>query len=363
MKRSLSWPSPLLLIVFVVMRSAGAICAADSPARAAVEPNASPAPEQAKQLETLQKAFARENRSGRVKEAVAALEQLLSLERSVYGDGSAQAVGSLQSLADLHEREEAFAIALEERQEVLDRLTKRQGDKHWQTIDERLRLESTRMLSRMSRDQRRQLKEADRLGAKAEALERRGKCQAAVILLRERRDIDCAILPPSQRRIGEDFRDLARIHWRLDESGIADGYARRAMRILEPILGPQHPELADVHNILGLIAAQRKEGAEALAHYTKATDIFRTSLGERSLDYAIGLNNLALQYKDMGDLKRAESLLRQSLAIKETAAALSQLAVLLQKQQRFDEAGILLDKELRVREKFSRTTTRITWGA
>ena len=353
MKPSLSWRSAALLLVLVAMCSAGTIFAADSPPPAGLPPKVSPAPspEQAKQLQTLQNTAAQNQRSGRINEAVAALEQLLALQRSVSGDDSGQAVGTLQALAGLHEREEAFAIAFEERQEALTLLTKQLGDKHWRTIDERLRLEYVRMLSRMSREQRRQLKEADRLWAKANALEQRGKCQAAVLLLRERRDIDCAILAASQRRVGEDFRDLARVHWRLDEVGIADGYARRAMRILQPILGENHPELADVHNLLGLIASRRQDGAEALAHYTKAADFWKASSGEQSSDYAVALHNLALQYKEMRDLKRAESLFCQSLAIKETPAALSQLALLLQGQQRFDEAESLFDRELRLREK------------
>ena len=348
-----------MLAVLVVTGSGGGICAAESPDHANVQPKASPipSPEQAKQLETLEKAAKDDERAGRVMQAITGFEQLLSLERSVYGSDSIHAIWSLQSLAGVHEREEAFAIALEERQEVLDYLTKWQGDKHWQTIDERLRLEYTRMLSRMSRDQRNRLKEADNLRAKAAALEQHGKYAEAVLPLRECREIDRPTLGETHPRVGFDFRDLARLHWRLGESGIADGYAHRALTILQPVLGEKHPEIGEVHNLLGLIAALRKDNSEVLAQYMKAGDIWKASLGEKSVSYAtVFLHNLAYQYEEMGDLKRAEMLFRQSLslAIAETpgrATTLSLLALLLQKQQRFDEAEILFGKELQIRER------------
>jgi len=141
------------------------------------------------------------------------------------------------------------------------------------------------------------------------------------------------------------------MHWRLKETGIADGYAHRAMESLRPILGEKHPELADLHNLLGLIAALRKDRTEALDQFTRAGDIWKASLGETSSEYATALHNLALQQEAGGDAKRAEALFRQSLAIKQRAITLSELAILLQKQQRYDEAQVLFGKELKHREK------------
>ena len=73
-----------------------------------------PEPADVARLQELEKAAAEHERAGRGKETIASFEQLLDLERLVYGDGSDQALGSRRKLARLHEQQEAFTAAQEE---------------------------------------------------------------------------------------------------------------------------------------------------------------------------------------------------------------------------------------------------------
>lgn len=323
------------------------------------QPRPEPEPAVVARLQELGKAAKEHKLAGRVKETIAAWKQLLDLERSAYGDGSDQALGSRQALAKLYEQEGAFVPAREEREEVLEQVAKQHGEKHWKTIDARLELKFTETLARLSQEQRKRLREADKLRDKALELHQRGKDLEAVEPLRQRLDIDRAILGTGHLRVAEDFIDLASCHWRLNETGIAEAYTQRFLVTQKSARGENHPRFAEALILLGLLASDRSNAAEALSHYTKAAEILRATKGENSQEYAAVLNNLAGDHNRKGEVKQAEEMLRQSIAIKERlsgdgtelAITLTNLGVLLENQKRFDEAESHFHQALNIRAK------------
>ena len=111
---------------------------------------AEPLPEQTEQLTILEKVALEHQNAGRTKEAIGAWQQLADLQSSVYGETSDQVADSIRRLAHLHQFREALPSAREAREEILERVTKRYGEKHWKTINARHELAYVESASRLS---------------------------------------------------------------------------------------------------------------------------------------------------------------------------------------------------------------------
>jgi tetratricopeptide (TPR) repeat protein len=114
---------------------------------------------------------------------------------------------------------------------------------------------------------------------------------------------------PSQRlrlaaMIGALGSTIARAG-RYDE-GIAE--MKRGLAIEEPVLGPDHPEVA--RSLHDLATAQRNRGdsADAATNFQRARTIFAAAMGERALEVATCDESLADIALDAGDSKRAYEL-------------------------------------------------------
>src|SRR5262249_6730355 len=142
------------------------------------------------------------NTAGKLDEAIAAAEKVLTIERQVFGDTHEDVVISWQVLRDLHSRREDFAAARKAAQELLRIYTHLHGADHWQTPHARLEQSGTELLGKLSPEQRRQLAEAKRLGREAGRLRAAGEYGQGIALALKAAELCKPIL-------GEDHPDYA----------------------------------------------------------------------------------------------------------------------------------------------------------
>ena len=128
----------------------------------------------------------------------------------------------------MHEQEEAFPLAREERQAILDSQMKLHGEKSWKTVDARLNLAFTNTLSRLTRDQRKRLRQAEESRTKGTALYEKAKYTEAIAPFRQSLETRRPILEEKSYQIGQDYFWLGLIHWRLKERGISEAYCQAA---------------------------------------------------------------------------------------------------------------------------------------
>jgi tetratricopeptide (TPR) repeat protein len=140
----------------------------------------------------------------------------------------------------------------------------------------------------------------------------------------------------------------------------AEPLYRRALAILEKVLGPEHPDVVKALNNLALVyrAQGRYEEAEPL--FQRALAIAEKALGPEHPNLGGGLSNLATLYRAQGRDEEAEPLLQRALAVTEKALGsehpnvgtfLNNLAALYDAQGRYEEAEPLYQQALAIGEK------------
>ena len=123
---------------------------------------------------------------GKLPEAIQVAEAMLAIEREVLGETSEDAIGSLEVLAQLHQDREDWAAARKARMEVLKLRSATLPKDHWQVTDARWALDNIETLAKLSDQDRRRLREADRLFQHAGELHAQGKFSEATAPARSR---------------------------------------------------------------------------------------------------------------------------------------------------------------------------------
>jgi len=143
----------------------------------------------------------------------------------------------------------------------------------------------------------------------------------------------------------------------------AEATLNNSLSMAQNLYQENNPKLANIYSEIGTFYHDNGLFVQALISYTKALNIAATSLGKKSVDYVITLNNLAYLQEDMGDLQQAERHFRESLAIRSEimshqpmrlASVKANLARVLVKLNRLSEAKQLLDEAMPVYEQSSR---------
>lgn len=94
-------------------------------------------------------------------------------------------------------------------------------------------------------------------------------------------------------------------------------YARRAVAIREKLLGPDHPDVAADRAALAGILDGLGRFDESRAIYERALTIFEDAYGPDHYEVAVTLNNLAALHHACGRVGAAEGLYRRAIVIKE----------------------------------------------
>ncbi len=140
----------------------------------------------------------------------------------------------------------------------------------------------------------------------------------------------------------------------------AESLYERALGICERVLGAEHPDTAQSLNNLAALYFSQGRDAKAESLYERALGICERVLGAEHPDTATSLNNLAALYFSQGRNAKAEPLYQRALGICErvlgiehpdTATSLNNLAALYESQGRYLEAEPLYEKAWGIRER------------
>ncbi len=297
--------------------------------------------------------------AGKLAEATAAAEAALAIERKTLPADQDVLAVSLGRLAGLYLQREDFAAAKAARQEALEILRQRHGAAHWRVTDARLALEDVQRRAGMTRDQRQELAEADRLNGEVVALYRAGKSGEALKSARRALAIRKEVLGERHPLYANSLNNLAAL---LDATGDYPGARplyEKALAINKEVLGERHPDYAtSLHNLAFLLYGQG-DYAGARPLYEQALAIRKEVLGERHPDYATSLNNLAMLLQATGDYAGPRPLFEKALAINKEvlgerhpdyANSLNNLAMLLQATGDYTGARPLLEQALEIRK-------------
>ncbi len=168
------------------------------------------------------------------------------------------------------------------------------------------------------------------------------------------------VLGPDHPVTASSLNNLALLYQAQGKLTDAEPLHRRALEIRERVLGPDHPDTAlSLNNLAGLYQSQGKL-TEAEPRYRRALEIFERVLGPDHPQTALSLNNLAELFRAQGKLTEAEPLLRRALEIRErvlgpdhpnTALSLNNLAGLYQTQGKLTEAEPRYRRALEIFER------------
>ena len=152
----------------------------------------------------------------------------------------------------------------------------------------------------------------------------------------------------------------------------AEPLSRRALDIIERVLGQDHPDTATSLNNLAYILKQKGDLSESELLYRRAMDVRERVLGSDHPETAAVLDNLASLLRLRGEMSDVEPLYRRALSIREralgpdhreTAISLNNLADLLGAQGKEDEAEPLLRRAVQIFERLVGSDHPLTAGA
>lgn len=260
--------------------------------------------------------------TGKLAEAIPAVEKILTIEREVFGSVHAEVAGSLDWLARLRAEQGDFVAARKAAQEAWAVRTKLYGEKHWRTTDARLRLADVERLRQLTPAARAALREARIWMQKVWKLRRQRKYQEAAALARKAAGV-------YRKHLGEHRETAVALNalgLNLDSGGnpsAAQPVYECALAIRKKVLGENHPDTATILNNLGFVMEARKDYQAALTHHERALAVRECTLGANHPDTGASMTHLARVcellagvQEDAGDFDAARTMRRQVLTLR-----------------------------------------------
>ena len=272
----------------------------------------------------------------------------------------AKRVETLEKAVNQLRRAGKFMEAIEPAKQVQAICEKALGPDHWQTADAGWTIETLRATASLPEAGRQAMASVGALEEEADALENRAKYVDAEKNRRE-------VMEKVRRWLGEGHPDTARGYNNLaanldaqGQYGDAQPLYQRALDIRRKALGEGHPDTAASYNNLALNLYTQGRYGDAQPLYQRALDIWRKALGEGHPATATSYNNLALNLYAQGRYGDAQPLYQRALDIcrkalgedhSDTARGYNNLAVNLDAQGRYGDAQPLLQRALDIRRK------------
>jgi CHAT domain-containing protein len=205
--------------------------------------------------------------------AIAAAQEMLVVERRIFGPLHAEIAGSLMRLVDLHERRQDFTGAEGAQQELVKVLMSLYEADNWRVRDARRRVADLKRFLAMEPAQQRRLQERADLHARGLALARQKQFAAAELPL------------------------------------------RRSLALCGELLGEAHPDTITIANLLTTILALQGKHGEAESVLAKTLASCRRALGETHPATALTCTNLARRLIARGGHADALPLLEAAVRI------------------------------------------------
>src|SRR3990172_2147315 len=203
----------------------------------------------------------------------------------------------------------------------------------------------------------------DRTRDTARVAEGRGDYPRAESLLRESQARWERSLGPEHPYLHWGLEQLGRVLLRQGKVDEAVAHFRRALVIVQKSCEgaeENYPILAESLDFLGWGLLRQKNPSEAEPLLAKAVDLMRRHFGPSSRSLAFAVLHWAMAHAALGALPKAEELARESLSIMtdawgadhpNTAVCMTELARILESQNRLTEAEPLFREELAMRRK------------
>lgn len=290
---------------------------------------------------------------GKLKEAATAAEQMVAIERELFGKVHKEVAFSLDWLADVYEALEDFDAARNARQQRLDVVLELHGQDDWRAIDARLELADVDRMDALEPAEREQLRQVELLERKRASLTNKGKHLQALLAAKKIVDLRRSLFGSEHAGYAKSLNDLGTLYDDLGWRARAEPLYREALEIRKKILGKQHPDYATSLNNLGYLYSSMDDYARAEPFYREALEVKKKVLDEEDPSYVTALNNLGYLYRSMGDFSRSEPLFREALEIRrkvlgeahpDYAKSLSSLSALY-KEMGDDARAKALDRE------------------
>jgi CHAT domain-containing protein/tetratricopeptide (TPR) repeat protein len=271
-----------------------------------------------------------------------------------------QQIAKLQSRVNGHAWAGRFEEATEALQQIAELRQRRQGRRHWQTIDARLVAWNWGRLAKVAKEDRPQVLQALRRMSAADGLAARHDYRGAEKAQREALAIYRKVLGEEHPLTASRYGAVAFYLRSQGQQARALDLYRKALAIDKKVLGQEHSETAASYNSVAACLDDLGQHAKALPLYQKALDINKKVLGPEHPSTAASYNNVAFCLNAQGEFGKAFPLYQQALDIfkkvlgeehPRTAVAYTNLGVCLSNQGQHARALVLYQKALDLCQK------------
>jgi tetratricopeptide (TPR) repeat protein len=253
-----------------------------------------------------------------------------------------------------------FALALRLSQEVLAARRALLGERHWQTVEARLKLERWARLARLPAEKHRQAGAALRREEEGRQYLNQGRFAQAEKAYREALDVYREALGDEHSETGVGYHMVAVCLNFLGKYSEALPLHRKALMIFREAHGEEHPRTATGYNGVASCLYVLGKETEALSLYRKALRIRTRSLGEEHPETALSCTDLAGCLNRSGKTSEGLPLVRKALEIYRkalgeehpiTASSYNNVALCLHGLGKTAEALPLLRRALQIQRK------------
>jgi CHAT domain-containing protein/Tfp pilus assembly protein PilF len=293
-------------------------------------------------------------------EAIKIARRVIPMQEELFGADNKELISSWKFVAACEEQLESLSEAAAALDQAVSVGKSVYGADDWRTGDLRRESEKLALLQQLSKEDRSLLRETEKARDTIYELAGESKYAGATILAQTTLETRERLLGPEHPDTATSVFDLADTYDSQSKYTRAEPLYQQALTIREKTLEPDHPRTAECLNRLGLMAVHKRQYAVAVPLYLRALKIREKTLGSEDKAVATTLYNLGLAYKYQGNLAAAEPLYRRSLKIQEkifgpehseVQSTLNSLGFLYMAQQNYALAEPLFQRSLEITEK------------
>ncbi len=249
-----------------------------------------------------------------------------------------------------------FEEAVKTAKQIVDYRAERQGDGHWEVIDERW---SMKLWQRPAKDCD-ELVRGFKVAFEGGQLQENFRYREAEAKLRQALAIRQKVLGEQHPSTADSYNNVAFCLTAQGKHAETLPMYQKALAIFQKVLGEQHPSTADSYNNVAFCLNAQGKHAEALPLFQKALLTRQKVLGEQHPDTANSYNNVAGCLNAQGKYGEALPLFQKALLTRQkvlgeqhpsTATSYNNVALCLNAQGKHGEALPLLQKALLIRQK------------
>jgi tetratricopeptide (TPR) repeat protein len=144
-----------------------------------------------------------------------------------------------------------------------------------------------------------------------------GEYKEAIIINEKALEIRQPLLPPNHPDVAKSYNNIGTVYYSIAEYSKSLSSHEKALEIQQHSLPSHHPHLAASYNNIGNVYYRMGEYSKALSSYEKAVEIKQQSLPSNHPDLAASYNNIGNVYYRMGEYSKALSSYEKAVEIKQ----------------------------------------------